>query len=216
MSALAVVGLAVVTSAPAHAQDAAWRVECTGDGKTLDCRAVQQLIHRETRQSLLLIMARRATDPKAAALTLVLPLGLNLTAPVQLRVDGNKPEDHPIQTCTNTGCFVALTASPNLVQAMRTGKQLRVTIAKNTMGRHGTVLEFERLAEAGLVRADSGVPIDVAAEASTERKKKLLERARESRDVLKQVKASEKAAEPPPPEPEAQPSLDLGGSDGDR
>ena len=29
---------------------AAWRVECTGDGKTLDCRAVQQVFHRETRQ----------------------------------------------------------------------------------------------------------------------------------------------------------------------
>ena len=29
---------------------AAWRVECVGDGKTLDCRAVQQVFHRETRQ----------------------------------------------------------------------------------------------------------------------------------------------------------------------
>ncbi|HEY0882391.1 MAG TPA: hypothetical protein VGD87_12705, partial [Archangium sp.] len=91
--------------------------------------------------------------------------------------------------------------------------QLRVTIAKNTMGRHGTVLEFERLAEAGLVKADSGVPIDVAAESSFERKKKLLERAKESREVTKQLKAAEKEAEP---EPDAQPSLDLGGSDGDR
>ena len=27
---------------------AAWRVECSGDGKTLDCRAVQQVFHRET------------------------------------------------------------------------------------------------------------------------------------------------------------------------
>jgi invasion protein IalB len=41
-------------SAPAQAPEssspAAWRVECTGDGKTLDCRAVQQVFHRETRQ----------------------------------------------------------------------------------------------------------------------------------------------------------------------
>ena len=30
-------------------QPAAWRVECTGDGKVLDCRAVQQLFQRDTR-----------------------------------------------------------------------------------------------------------------------------------------------------------------------
>ena len=39
---LTVVIAAVSYSAPAQAPDgppAAWRVECTGDGKTLDCRA---------------------------------------------------------------------------------------------------------------------------------------------------------------------------------
>jgi invasion protein IalB len=44
--------LAALTAAPdsAAAQEiAAWRVECTGDGKTLDCRAVQQLFQRDTR-----------------------------------------------------------------------------------------------------------------------------------------------------------------------
>ena len=48
-SIAAVLSLAALAlAAPAQAQDgvAAWRVECTGDGKVLDCRAIQQLFHR--------------------------------------------------------------------------------------------------------------------------------------------------------------------------
>jgi invasion protein IalB len=124
-----VVACIAISAGSAIAQDvAAWRVECTGDGKSLDCRAVQQLIHSQTRQSLVLIMARGAKDPKAASITMVLPLGLNLTEPVQIRVDNHKPESHNIQTCTNTGCFLALTASPGLVAQMRGGRQLRITL----------------------------------------------------------------------------------------
>jgi invasion protein IalB len=88
-------------SAPAQAPDApppaAWRVECSGDGKVLECRAVQQVFHRETRQ-LLLSVAVRPTLVQA------------------------------IQTCTNVGCFVAMTLSDKLVAAMRTGTDLKITV----------------------------------------------------------------------------------------
>ena len=56
---------------------AAWRVECTGDGKTLDCRAVQQVFHRETRQLLISVAVRPAADGKSGAMLMTLPLGLN-------------------------------------------------------------------------------------------------------------------------------------------
>src|SRR5262245_28252266 len=61
---------------------AAWRVECAGDGKTLDCRAVQQVFHRETRQLVVSALVRPAADGKTGAMVLTLPLGLNLTEPV--------------------------------------------------------------------------------------------------------------------------------------
>jgi invasion protein IalB len=109
------------------AQDvAAWRVECTGDGKTLDCRAVQQLFQRETRQLVIAVLMRKAPDPKAALIAIQLPLGLNLTEPVQLKVDNGPAERYPIQTCTNLGCIVATTAPERLVTAMRSGKELKV------------------------------------------------------------------------------------------
>ena len=126
-SAVIVLGLLLLAGA-APAQDvAAWRVECTGDGKTLDCRAVQQLFQRETRQLVLSVLARKAPDPKAALLQIQMPLGLNLTEPIQIRVDNGNVEKYPIQTCTNTGCFAVLTANERLLNAMRNGTDLKIT-----------------------------------------------------------------------------------------
>lgn len=91
------------------------------------------------------------------------------------------------------------------------GGALRVLIAKaNTQGRRGTVIDFERLAEAGLIRADGGAKVDVNAEAAQERRRKLAEKMRESRDVRKQLAEAEPKAEPtaaPEPPPAAQPAL---------
>ena len=119
---------ALATGATAtRAQEvAAWRVECTGDGKTLDCRAVQQLFQRETRQLVLSVLVRKAPDPKVALMAIQLPLGLNLTEPVQIKVDNGPVERQAIQTCTNTGCFVQLTAPERLVTAMRNGTDLKI------------------------------------------------------------------------------------------
>ena len=70
---------------------AAWRVECTGDGKTLDCRAVQQVFQRETRQPLVSLVVRPAADGKTGAMVVTLPLGLNLTEPLTIKVDNGRP-----------------------------------------------------------------------------------------------------------------------------
>jgi invasion protein IalB len=118
-------------SEPAQVPDAppaAWRVECTGDGKTLDCRAVQQVFQRETRQLLVSLLVRPAADAKTGAMILQLPLGLNLTEPVTVKVDNGPAERQPIQTCTNVGCFVAMTVADKLLAAMRTGSQLHVAV----------------------------------------------------------------------------------------
>jgi len=119
-------------SAPAQAPDApppaAWRVECSGDGKVLECRAVQQVYHRETRQLLLSVAVRPSADGKSGAMLVTLPLGLNVSEPVQVKVDNGASEKQAIQTCTNVGCFVAMTLSDKLVAAMRTGTDLKITV----------------------------------------------------------------------------------------
>jgi len=128
---LAVAGLSAASSAPAQAPDgppAAWRVECSGDGKTLDCRAVQQVFHRETRQLVVSLVVRPAADGKTGAMVVTLPLGLNLTEPITVKVDNGPPERQAIQTCTNVGCFVAMTINDKLLAAMRGGGDLKITM----------------------------------------------------------------------------------------
>ena len=107
--------IAALTGAAALAQDgvAAWRVECTpNQGDRL----------------LVAALVRRPADAKTAQMTLQLPLGLNLTEAVQMRVDGGAAERQPIQTCTNIGCFVQMALNDKFVAAMRTGKDLKVVV----------------------------------------------------------------------------------------
>jgi invasion protein IalB len=124
--ALCLAATALAGAAPAQ-EAAAWRVECTGDGKTLDCRAVQQLFHRESRQLLIAVLVRRP-DAKSTQMAIQLPLGLNLTEPIQVKVDNGPAERQPIQTCTNSGCFVSMPVNEKQVAIMRGGHEFKVTV----------------------------------------------------------------------------------------
>jgi invasion protein IalB len=106
---------------------AAWRVECSGDGKTLDCRALQQLFQRDSRQLVISMLVRKAAnDPRGASVTMQLPLGLNLVEPIQLKVDNGPVEKQAIQTCTNVGCFLVFNANAAFVTALRSGTELKI------------------------------------------------------------------------------------------
>lgn len=131
----------LLAAGPAVAQDGAgaWRVECSGDGKVLDCRAVQQLVTREDRQLVVQLVARLVPEAKpvvAAAtpaammpvLTLQLPLGINVGEPLVLKVDDGKEEKIPLQTCTATGCFASVPLKDPLLAALRGGKQLKLAL----------------------------------------------------------------------------------------
>jgi invasion protein IalB len=104
----------------------AWRVECTGDGKALDCRAIQLMVR--DRQLIMQIAVRYDSTTKAPAMSILLPLGLNLTEPVLIKVDNGAPERQPIQTCDNTGCLVAMPIGEKLLAAMRSGAEIKITV----------------------------------------------------------------------------------------
>src|SRR5438874_10140912 len=114
LAAIAVVIVAFdATHAPAQTAEgtAAWRVECSGDGKTLDCRAVQQIFQRNAQQQvapLATVLIRHVPEAKTAQLSIQLPLGLNLTEPILVKVDNGQPERQPIQVCNNAGCFATM------------------------------------------------------------------------------------------------------------
>jgi invasion protein IalB len=125
---------ALAQQAPEGGPPPAWRVECAGDGKTLECRALQQLIQVQgnTRQPIVSVAVRYAPEVKAGQMSILLPLGLNLTEPVQVKVDNGAPERQPIQTCNNGGCLVTMTVNDKLLAAMRSGADLKVTVQDQT------------------------------------------------------------------------------------
>lgn len=105
----------------------AWRVDCGGDGKMLECRALQQLFTRENGQLVAQAVVRLGPD-KQPLLALQLPLGINVSEPVAVKVDAGKEERLPIQTCTNTGCFLTVPLRDPLLATMRAGAQLRLSL----------------------------------------------------------------------------------------
>ena len=74
------------------------------------------------------LSAMQITDGKTGAMIAQLPLGLNLTEPIMLNVDNGATEKQAIQTCTNVGCFIAMTLADKFLAAMRTGSELKVTM----------------------------------------------------------------------------------------
>jgi invasion protein IalB len=61
-------------------------------------------------------------------MSILLPLGLNLTEPVLIKIDNGPPERQPIQTCNNSGCLATLTVNDKFLTAMRTGADLKLTV----------------------------------------------------------------------------------------
>jgi invasion protein IalB len=113
-----------------------WRIECANDGKALDCRAINRVNHRDTRELIAAVAVRIPPDSKKPAVIIQLPLGIQLADKITLRVDEGKPESYPIQTCTQTGCLVGAPASEALISSLRGGRELKVafqSLAKQTI-----------------------------------------------------------------------------------
>ncbi|MEA2848941.1 MAG: hypothetical protein QOG78_4222 [Rhodospirillaceae bacterium] len=107
---------------------AAWRVECAGDGKVLECRALQQIINRDDKQLLAQLTVREPSDSKTPVMMLQLPLGLNVAEPVQFKVDNGPVEKQQVQTCTTTGCFVGMQLNDKFLASMRGGTLLKIAL----------------------------------------------------------------------------------------
>lgn len=116
----------------------AWRVECSGDGKTLECRAVQQLLTRDDKRLVVQLLAYTASPPppadgkpangKAPVLQMQLPLGISVSDPVVFKIDNGKEERLPVQTCTNSGCFLTVPLKEPLLSELRAGTVLKLAL----------------------------------------------------------------------------------------
>ena len=115
-----------------------WIARCSSAnrGAPLECAAEQTAVLTKTGQLIVLINIRVPGDTRTPVAIVQLPLGLNLPAGAKLQVDDGKTTDLQIQTCEARGCYTNTPISPEMLAAMKSGKQLKVSfqnLAKETI-----------------------------------------------------------------------------------
>jgi invasion protein IalB len=129
---------AQATPAPAPQAEAApanapappgWIARCTSASRDapLECAVEQTAVLTKTGQLIVLINIRVASDTRTPIAVIQLPLGLNLPAGAKLQVDDGKTADLQIQTCEQRGCYANSPIAADMLAAMKSGKQLKVS-----------------------------------------------------------------------------------------
>ena len=106
-----------------------WTARCTSPSRDapLECAIEETAVLTKTGQLIVLVNVRVPTDTHTPVALVQLPLGLNLPAGAKLQVDDGKVIDMPIQTCENRGCYANTPVTPELLAALKAGKQLKVS-----------------------------------------------------------------------------------------
>jgi invasion protein IalB len=115
-----------------------WLARCSSAnrGAPLECAIEQTAVLTKTGQLIVLINIRVSAETRAPVGVVQLPLGLNLPVGAKLQVDDGKTFDLQIQTCEARGCYANLQISPDMLAALKSGKQLKVSfqnLAKETI-----------------------------------------------------------------------------------
>jgi invasion protein IalB len=124
-------------AAPATAPPG-WIARCGSISRDapLECAIEQSAVLPKTGQLVILVNIRVPADTRTPAALIQLPLGLNLPGGAKLQVDDGKALDLQIQTCEARGCYAGTAIAPDLLGAMKAGKQLKISfqnLAKETM-----------------------------------------------------------------------------------
>jgi invasion protein IalB len=115
-----------------------WIARCSSAsrGAPLECAIEQSAVLTKTGQLIVLINIRVSAETRAPVGLVQLPLGLNLPAGAKLQVDDGKASDLQIQTCEARGCYANIQISPDMLAAMKSGNQMKVSfqnLAKETI-----------------------------------------------------------------------------------
>jgi len=106
-----------------------WSTRCASISRDapLECAIEQNAVLPRTGQLVIAVSIRVPADTHAPSALIQLPLGLNIPAGAKLQVDDGKVVDLQVQTCEARGCYAGTPIGPDLLAAMKTGKQLKVS-----------------------------------------------------------------------------------------
>jgi invasion protein IalB len=117
------------TPATAAAPQPGWAARCTSPSREapLECAMEQTAVLSKTGQLIVLVNIRVPSDTHTPVVLVQLPLGLNLPAGAKLQVDDGKVTELQMQTCEARGCYASSPVAPELLAALKSGKQLKVS-----------------------------------------------------------------------------------------
>ena len=120
---------AAAEAASAAGPPPGWAARCTSPSRDapLECAIEQTAVLSKTGQLVVLVNIRVPSDTHAPILLVQLPLGLNLPAGAKIQVDEGKATDLQIQTCESRGCYATIPLPPDLLAAMKAGKQMKLS-----------------------------------------------------------------------------------------
>jgi invasion protein IalB len=106
-----------------------WAPRCGSASRDapLECAIEQSAVLPRTGQLVILVNIRVPADTHTPSALIQLPLGLNLPGGAKLQVDDGTATDLQIQTCEARGCYAGTTITPDLLAAMKSGKQLKIS-----------------------------------------------------------------------------------------
>jgi invasion protein IalB len=106
-----------------------WAARCGSASRDapLECAIEQSAVLPRTGQLVILVNIRVPADTHTPSALIQLPLGLNLPGGAKLQVDDGTATDVQIQTCEARGCYAGTTIAPDLLAAMKSGKQLKIS-----------------------------------------------------------------------------------------
>src|ERR1700722_11975748 len=124
-----------------------WAARCSSASRDapLECAIEQTAVLSKTGQLIVLINIRVPSDTHAPILLLQLPLGLNLPVGAKLQVDDGKVTDLQIQTCETRGCYATIPVVPDVLAALKSGKQMKLsfqTMNKETIAIPMPLVDF--------------------------------------------------------------------------
>jgi invasion protein IalB len=105
-----------------------WVFECRAVAENqTSCALTQTLISAQTQQAVAKFSFTRSQETSTLTLLTLLPLGLDLSAGVQGRVDGKDAMEYKLETCVAAGCFARSLISAEVLEAMKAGTALGVS-----------------------------------------------------------------------------------------
>jgi invasion protein IalB len=115
-----------------------WAARCTSASRDapLECAIEETAILTKTGQLVVLVNNRVPSDTHTPVALVQLPLGISLPVGAKFQVDDGKAVDLQIQICENRGCYASTPIAPDMLAALRSGKQLKVSfqnLAKETI-----------------------------------------------------------------------------------